>query len=71
MSATREIQNQILRAYGISPIYSRPTAQHISDMLSDKNTTVEQVQAFMRAEFNSYPPQTADYTAKLIVNANR
>lgn len=71
MSATREIQNQILRAYGISPIYSRSTAQHISDMLSDKATTVEQVQAFMRAEFNSYSPQTADYVAKLIINATR
>lgn len=68
MSATREIQHQLLRGFGIHPIYSQPIAQHITDLLSDENTTFDDVKTYMRAEFNTYPTDTADYVTKLIMN---
>lgn len=71
MSTTRIIQNKLLHGYGIHPIYSQPIAQHLSDMLSDKNTQLSDVTAFMKAEFNTYPTQTAEFVAKQIMTCGR
>ena len=71
MSTTRIIQNKLLHGYGIHPIYSQPIAQHLSDMLSDRNTNLEDVTSFMKAEFNTYPAQTAEHVAKQIMTAGR
>lgn len=71
MYSVRVIQNKLLHAYGIHPIYSQPIAQHLSDMLSDKKTQLSDVTAFMKAEFNTYPADTAEHAAKLIITCGR
>lgn len=71
MSTTKIIQNKILNGYGIHPIYSQPVAKKLAVLLADKNTQLSDVTSLMKSEFASYPAQTAEHVAKLIITCGR